>query len=41
MFIACVRCIERAQKDKGFEDYMTLKTFTERLGRPMQPKKKK
>lgn len=33
IFHACVHCIKKAQEDKSYDDYMTEKTFNEKLGR--------
>lgn len=40
IYIACVNCIERAKSDKAYEDYMTDKTFAEKLGRQFREKMK-
>ena len=33
IYIACVNCIERANRDEKYDEYMTNKTFSEKLGR--------
>ncbi len=33
VFVACIHCIEKAKIDKDYENYMTEKTFKEKLGR--------
>ena len=36
IYVACVHCIERAKNDRAYEDYMTDKTFNEKLGRQIK-----
>ena len=36
IYEACVHCIEKASKDKAYDDYMTDKTFNEKLGRQLK-----
>lgn len=38
IFVACVSCIRKAEVDKTYDDYMTDKTFTEKLGRVIMKK---
>ena len=40
IYVACVHCIERAKNDRAYEDYMTDKTFNEKLGRQIKEKNK-
>ncbi len=40
IYEACVHCIEKASKDKAYDDYMTDKTFNEKLGRQIKEKNK-
>lgn len=39
IYVACVRCIEKAGKYKSYDDYMTEKTFNEKLGRQIKETK--
>lgn len=39
IYCACVHCIEKAGKDKAYDDYMTEKTFNEKLGRQIKEAK--
>ena len=38
IFKACVHCIAKAKNDKKYDDYMTEKTFNEKLGRQLKNK---
>lgn len=40
VYIACVHCILKAKNDKYYDEYMTNKTFGERLGRQIRGEKK-
>lgn len=40
IYEACVHCIERAKNDRAYEDYMTDKTFNEKLGRQIKENNK-
>nr|DAR01514.1 MAG TPA: zinc finger domain protein [Caudoviricetes sp.] len=36
IFEACVHCIAKAKKDAAYDEYMTNKTFNEKLGRRLK-----
>lgn len=35
IFCACVNCITKAKSDEKYDEYMTNKTFSEKLGRKL------
>ena len=38
IFVACVHCIKKAKEDPAYDEYMTNKTFEEKLGRQLKRK---
>lgn len=36
VFVACVHCIVKAKTDAAYDEYMTNKTFNEKLGRELK-----
>ena len=36
IFVACVHCIAKAKIDAAYDEYMTDKTFNEKLGRKLK-----
>lgn len=38
IFEACVHCIAKAKTDAAYDEYMTKKTFNEKLGRELKNK---
>ena len=36
MYCACVHCIKKAKEDPSYDEYMTNKTFEEKLGRQLK-----
>lgn len=36
VYVACVHCIKKAKKDPAYDEYMTNKTFEEKLGRQLK-----
>lgn len=36
VFEACIHCIEKARTNRDYENYMTEKTFNEKLGRRLK-----
>ncbi len=36
IFVACVHCIAKAKTDAAYDEYMTDKTFNEKLGRSLK-----
>lgn len=38
IFEACVHCIQKAKSDEKYDEYMTNKTFNEKLGRKLKPR---
>lgn len=40
IFCACVNCISKAKSDEKYDEYMTNKTFSEKLGRRLKKAEK-
>ena len=38
IFVACIHCIKKAKEDPAYDEYMTNKTFEEKLGRQLKRK---
>lgn len=36
IYVACVRCIAKAKAEPDYDEYMTNKTFNEKLGRRLK-----